>query len=144
VGQRTVRFLNLLTRLRRSRCRPQQLLLLLPSCLQNSECPQKVISDTANCRRCGRCRIKDLLELAEEHGCRCAVVKGGQLALEIAKDDGIDAIVAVACEKELRAGMWAVFPKPSVGVINLRPSGPCKDTDVEVSAVEQAIRRFLR
>ena len=144
MGRRTVKVLNLLTRLRRPHCRPGRLLVLLPSCLQSSQCAQKVVNDTANCRRCGRCKIRDLLELVERHGCQCSVVTGGRLALEIARGDRVDAIVAVACEKELQAGMWAVFPKPSLGIMNLRPHGPCKDTDVEVATVEEAVRWFLR
>jgi len=143
VGRRIVRFLNFLTRLRRPRCEPHELLLLLPSCLQRTECPQKLTSDPQNCQRCGRCRMKELLELAERYGCQCRVVGGGRLALEIAKRDGVKAVVAVACEKELQAGMGALLPKPALGVINVRPHGPCRDTDANVSEVEEAIRFFL-
>jgi len=117
--------------------------MLLPSCLQNSECPQKVSNDIANCQRCGRCKIKDMVGLAEKYGCQCAVVTGGRLALELARRDGVKAVVAVACEKELQAGLCAGFPKPGWGVINDRPHGPCKDTDVDVAEVEEAIVRFL-
>jgi hypothetical protein len=144
MGRKMVKMLNLLTRARRPRCSPDRLLILFPSCLQRSECEQKISTDIANCKRCGRCKVKDLLELAEKHGCRCAVATGGRLALEIAKSGEVDAIVAVACEKELTAGMLGVFPKPSLGIINLRPHGPCKDTDVETAEVEKAIEWFLR
>jgi hypothetical protein len=60
------------------------------------------------------------------------------------KQDCVDAVVAVACEKELREGMRATFPKPVLGIINLRPNGPCRDTDVDVAQVEDAMRWFLR
>jgi len=136
--------LNLLTRARRPRCEPERLLLLFPSCLQGSECAQKITADVANCKRCGRCKVKDLLELAERYGCQCAVATGGRLAVRVARDGSVDGIVAVACEQELMAGMLATFPKPSLGVINLRPHGPCKDTDVSIEEVEDAVRYFLR
>ena len=144
MGRRVVKVLNAITRLRHSRCRPERLLLLLPSCLQRSQCPQKVINGVSECRRCGRCRIKEMVELAEKYGCQCAVVTGGGLAIQLAKGEGVDAVVAVACEKELQAGLRAALPKPSLGVINVRPHGPCKDTDVDSAEVEQAIRWFLR
>ena len=57
---------------------------------------------------------------------------------------GVKAVVAVACGKELRQGVLGVFPKAVLGVVNLWPHGPCKDTDVALEAVEEAIRWFLR
>ena len=134
----------MLTRLRRPRCSPGRLLILFPSCLQRSECPQKITTDLAECKRCGRCKVKDMLELAERYGCRRMVATGGRLALQIARGDGVDAVVALACEKELTEGLLATFPKPGLGVINLRPHGPCKDTDVDMAEVEEAVRWFLR
>ena len=144
MGRRIVRLLNMITRLRRSRCKPQRLMLLLPSCLQRSKCRQKVTNDVAECLRCGQCKMKDMVELAEKYGCQCAVVTGGRLALQLARGEGVDAIVAVACEKELGEGLKAALPKPSLGIINVRPHGPCKDTDVDVGQVEEAMRWFLR
>jgi len=143
LGRRLVNLFNSITRVRRPRCRPDELLLLLPACLQNSQCPQKVTRDVRECRRCGRCKMKDMVELAERYGIRCAVATGGRIALELARQKDVKAVVAVACEKELQAGMMALFPKPGLGIINLRPNGPCTDTDVDVAEVEAAVRRLL-
>ncbi len=144
MGRRAVKFLNFITRLRRSRCEPEELLVLTPTCLQSSECEQKITNDINECRRCGRCKVKDIVELSERYGTRCAVATGGRLALQMALDEGVKAIVAIACEKELQEGMTGVFPKPSLGIINVRPHGPCKDTDVDLEEVEEVIRWFLR
>ena len=144
MGRRFVKLLNSVTRLRRSRCKPEELLLLVPACLQSSQCTQKITNDIGECRRCGRCKVKDMIELSEKYGTRCMVATGGRVALEMAKEGGVKAVVAVACEKELQEGMTAVFPKPSLGIVNIRPHGPCKDTDVELEEVEKAIRWLLR
>jgi len=144
MGQRIVKLLNTVTRVRRPRCKPDRLLLLLPNCIQRSQCEQKVTNDIANCKRCGRCKVKALVELGEKHGCKVAMATGGRLALQIAKGDGVDAVVAVACEKELQEGLKAVFPKPAIGIVNVRPHGPCKDTDVDVDEVERTVQWFLR
>jgi hypothetical protein len=144
MGSVVVKVLNGLTRLRRTRCRPEQVLVLIPSCLQNSECTQKITNDVAECRRCGRCKVKDIVEMCERYGVRCAVATGGRLAVEMAREDSVEAVLAVACEKELRAGMLAVLPKPGLGIINLRPHGPCKDTDVDLEKVEEALAWLLR
>lgn len=144
MGRRFVKFLNAVTRLRRSRCRPGDLLILSPSCLQRSECSQKITNDVNECRRCGQCKVKDLIELSEKYGARCAVATGGRLAVELVGQKHVKAIVAVACEKELQEGMRAVFPKPGLGIINMRPHGPCKDTDVDLAEAEEAIAWLLR
>src|SRR5690554_4022713 len=40
-----------------------RVLVLVPHCLQWSECKVRITSDVSNCRRCGRCAIGDLLEI---------------------------------------------------------------------------------
>lgn len=116
----------------------------MPACLQSSECTQKITNDINECRRCGRCKVKDMLELSEKYGTQCVVATGGGIALEMAQQGSVKAIAAVACEKELQEGIAAVFPKPTLGVINIRPHGPCKDTDVDLAAVEETIAWLLR
>ena len=135
---------NLLVRVRRGRVNPGQLLLLLPSCLQYSDCGEPVRTDPNKCKRCGRCPVKDLVELAEELGIRIAVATGGRLALKRARSKDVKAIVAVACPRELRQGILAVFPKAVLAVPNTWPDGPCKDTQVDVTKVREAIEWFLR
>jgi len=144
VGRQLVKLMNSVTRVRRARCKPGELLLLLPACLQDSACERKITRDVGECRRCGRCKVKDVLDLADKYGVRCAVATGGRLAVDLARDRGVKAVVAIACEKELQAGMLAVFPKPALGVINLRPNGPCTDTDVDLAEVEETLAWLLR
>ncbi len=144
MGRTIVKFFNSITRLRRARCKPEELLILVPSCLQSSQCTQKITRDINECRRCGNCKVKDVIELSEKYGTRCAVATGGRLALELAKQDSVKCLVAIACEKELQEGLAAIFPKPGLGVINVRPHGPCTDTDVDLAQVEEALAWMLR
>lgn len=134
---------NALKRLRRRKVSAQELLLLFPVCLQNSDCDAKITDDVLNCRRCGRCKVKSILEMAEHYGVRAVAAKGGELALQEAKAREVRAVVAIACEMELRQGIVAAFPKPVLGVVNVRPHGPCKDTDVSMREAEVALRMFL-
>jgi len=143
MGRKRVRLWNLLTRLRRNRCRPEHLLLIFPACLQNSRCPQKITNGLSECKRCGKCKVNDLIGLAEQYGTLCGVATGGHLALQQVKQNDVEAVVAVACEKEIREGMKGTFPKPALGIVNLRPNGPCRDTDVDLAEVEEAVRWFL-
>jgi hypothetical protein len=143
MGNMLVKIINGLSRLRRPRCKPEELLLLVPSCQQWSECEKRVTYDIQQCVRCGKCKIKDILELADEYGINVAVATGGRLALQMAKDKQIKGVVAIACGKELNEGMKALFPKATIGVLNTQPNGPCKDTDVDLEKVEEAIKTFL-
>jgi hypothetical protein len=139
-----IRLNNLSVKLRRKRSAAGGILLLFPHCLQNSKCAQNISSDLKLCKRCGKCKVKDVLELAEEIGVQCAVATGGRLAVERVKEDRVHAVVAVACEKELSQGIKGAFPKAILAVPNLRPKGPCKDTDVNLAEVRKAIQWLLR
>jgi uncharacterized protein len=134
---------NSLLRVRRPKCKPVELLVLIPSCLQNSKCPQRVSVDVANCKRCGKCLVDAVMALGDEYGVRIACATGGRLALEMVKSDTVKGVVAVACEKELRAGVIGGFPKPILTVANSRPNGPCKDTAVAIEDVREAIEYLL-
>ena len=138
-----IRLNNWITRKRGGRVNRDQILLLLPHCLQNSSCQHNIMNDLNNCRRCGKCDIAELLKLRDKYGIRCAVVGGGRQALACVKDKGIKAVVAVACAKELLDGIRASLPKRVLAVCNTRPHGPCKDTSVNPALVESAIMELL-
>jgi uncharacterized protein len=135
---------NLAVHLRRTRCRPDQLLVLFSRCLQRSECPHKLAEDVAHCVRCGRCPVKDFRDLADKYCIHVFMATGGRQAAERAGQSGIKAIVAVACPKELRAGVFASLPKAVLARTISWPCGACKDTAIAMDTVEEAVRWFLR
>lgn len=143
IDSKFVSLSNLINRLKGSKCPPSSLLILFPHCIQWSKCPQKITLDLNNCKRCGKCKVKDLIELSERYGVQLAVATGGRAALERVKSEDIRGVVAIACEKELRIGLMAAFPKAILAIPNLRPHGYCKDTDVVIADVEHHIRQFL-
>lgn len=128
--------------LKKKKIKSADLLLLFSLCLQNSECPQKIINGLKNCKRCGNCVVKDLLELSERCGIQVAVASGGGMALEHVRDKRVKAIVAIACDKELRAGIRGIFPKPVMVVPNRQPKGPCKDCVVDFDRVAKAVQEL--
>lgn len=144
VDRAVVALNNLSVRLRRTRCRPEQILLLVAACLQRSACDRRLGDDLSNCARCGKCAMSGFLDLAERYGIQVFLATGGRLAVARARDAGVKAIVAVACGKELRAGVFACLPKAILARTIAWPCGPCKDTTVEMSEVEAAVQWFLR
>jgi hypothetical protein len=135
---------NLAVRLRRTRCKPDQLLILFSRCLQRSGCDRKLTEDLANCQRCGRCPVTRFLDLADKYRVQVFIATGGRQASALAGQPQVKAIVAVACGKELRQGIFASLPKAVLARTITWPFGPCKDTAVEIDAVEEAVRWFLR
>ena len=123
--------------------KPHQLLLLAPHCLQNGTCPHKVTGNIDNCQRCGRCSVKKILELRDRYGIRVGMATGGTLARKYIVDYRPRAIVAIACERDLTSGILDANPIPVLGVTNLRPNGPCHNTDFSMEHLEQAIHFFI-
>lgn len=121
----------------------KKLLLLLPHCLQATDCPHKITGGLIeNCRRCGKCVIAELLDVATENGLTLAVATGGTLARSVIREARPTGIIAVACETDLTSGIRDSYPLPVYGVLNRRPHGPCHDTTVDIDAVRDAIRIF--
>jgi len=120
----------------------KRLLLLMPHCLQVDKCVIRLTHNVRNCKQCGKCGIKDLIGISDRTGIELFVASGGNLARRIVEDARPEAIIAVACERDLSSGIADVYPMPVYGVPNERPCGPCLNTRVDISKVEEAIALF--
>ena len=120
-----------------------KLLVLSPHCLQLSTCPHKITRDPNNCKRCGGCNIGDLMKLSEELGFTFFVATGGTLARQVVKKNRPQAVLAIACERDLMSGIQDVYPLPAVGVLNIRPNGPCNNTRVDMDEVRRALEQII-
>ncbi len=143
VRQSFVELNNHLIRSNGHRVRPDKLLILLPHCIQNFDCEIKITGNIRNCKGCGKCEIKDLVELSDRYHLKIAVATGGTLARRIVLENRPEAIVAVACELDLTTGIQDTYPIPVIGILNERPNGPCINTKVDIDKVRNAIIDFL-
>lgn len=134
---------NQLVRQKKVRVKADRLLILTPHCIQHESCPFKITRDVHNCHACGKCRVGDLLAMADKYGVHLAVVTGGTLARQVVKNIRPKAVLAIACERDLTSGIQDVYPLPAVGVLNERPEGPCLNTTVDLKRVEAALQLFL-
>ncbi|MDP8218050.1 MAG: DUF116 domain-containing protein [Candidatus Theseobacter exili] len=104
---------------------PQKILFLLPRCLE------KTVQ-------------KEITELSRINNCRCFVLSGGNAARNKIKELVPQAIIAIACERDLVSGLIDISGKiPVVAIPNVRPEGPCKNTKVNMNDVEEALNYFL-
>ncbi len=143
VRQSFVELNNHLIRSNGHRVRPDRLLILLPHCIQDFDCEIKITGNIRNCRGCGKCEIKDLIELSDQYHLKIAVATGGTLARRIVSENRPEAIVAVACELDLTTGIQDAYPIPVIGILNERPNGPCINTKADINRVRRAILDFL-
>lgn len=109
--------------------------ILLPHCIQNYNCPHKVTTNIDNCKKCGQCKIENLLKLKETYNIVIKVATGGTLARKFILEEKPTFVVAVACERDLISGIYDSLPFKVYGVFNTRPHGPCIDTDVSIEEI---------
>lgn len=121
----------------------RDIMLLTPHCIQNSSCIIKITGNVDNCKRCGLCRVAEFLTLKDKYGINVFVATGGTLARKIIKENRPKAIIAVACERDLTSGIQEVSGIPVLGVYNERPCGPCFNTSVDISKIEEAVLFFM-
>jgi len=143
VRQSFVELNNHLIRSNSHRVRPDKLLILLPHCIQDFDCEIKITGNIRNCKGCGKCEIKDLIELSDQYHLKIAVATGGTLARRIVLENRPEAIVAVACELDLTTGIQDAYPIPVIGILNERPNGPCINTKADIEKVRKAILDFV-
>lgn len=127
----------------RYKIKPEDILILIPHCIQKSECKLKITTNVRNCKSCGLCNVKDLIDLQDKYNVDVFIATGGTLARKKIKETRPKAVVAVACERDLTAGVQDIRQVPVLGVFNKRPNGPCVDTKIDANEVENAIKFFI-
>ena len=104
---------------------PERLLILAPRCLTRE--------NNVMLRR-----------LRDEYHFQMATVGGGTAARQKIREVKPKLILAIACERDLISGFKEINPFiPVIGFPNQRPEGPCKNTCIDLSSIEQTIRKCL-
>lgn len=144
IQQSFVEVNNLLVRAKCNGSRPERILLLMPHCLQHNDCAIKITSDPYRCQECGKCKIKDLVLLAKAYDVHLSVATGGTLARRRVAEAKPQAIIAVACERDLTSGIQDAYPLPVIGILNERPFGPCFNTSVDIEKITGALEFLVK
>lgn len=132
-----------LNRLRTLRAPAGNVLLLVPHCLQRSQCEHNILHNLDNCERCGQCDINEIIRMRDELDIQCNLAGGGEEALAAVRHPSVRLVVAVACERELVTGILAAFPTPVLTVPNVRPHGPCRDTEVDNARLRAVLESVI-
>ncbi|MFB3896066.1 MAG: DUF116 domain-containing protein [bacterium] len=125
IGNSFLKVHNLVTSAIRKPVNNTQLLILLPRCLNREV-------------------FQQLRALKEKYQVDMFTAGGGDVAREMIRKKRPKTIIAIACERDLISGIKDVAPYiPVLGFPNLRPEGPCKNTEVDLSQIESAIKQVL-
>jgi len=120
--------------------KPTKILLLLPKCLQYFSCNKNIIESIDNCQQCGRCKIKNILQLSKKYNLIIKVATGGKLAKMYVEQISPDLVIAVACKPELVIGISNVDGYKVIAVPNIIVNKPCINTDVEIKEIESFLQ----
>lgn len=131
---------NSLFKATRLRIKRDRLLILLPHCLQNFDCPHKIVADFNHCQRCGDCLIGDIVGMTQKYKIDLSIATGGTLARKVIVEKKPTVMIAVACERDLCSGIQDAYPIPVYGILNTRPYGPCMNTGVDLEKLESAVQ----
>lgn len=135
---------NSLVMSQRMKVKPDRILVLLPHCIQLSDCEIKVTGNIHKCIKCGRCSIKGLVDIGRKYAVDISVATGGTLARKVIVEKRPKLVLAVACERDLTSGIKDCYPLPVIGILNDRPFGPCFNTGVDVSKIDEALSQVLQ
>ncbi|HHX17921.1 MAG TPA: DUF116 domain-containing protein [Clostridium sp.] len=139
-----VDFNNITVSTIRKKYKKEDVIVLLPHCLQNADCNFKITNDISNCKECGKCTIGDISRVTREKGVECFVVTGGTAARNIVKKLRPKMILSVACERDLTSGIIDVGNIPVIGIVNERPHGPCYNTCVNVNLLKEKLDSIIK
>ncbi|MFD2169237.1 DUF116 domain-containing protein [Tumebacillus lipolyticus] len=116
---------NRLTAVNQAQIERDELLILLPRCLDKET----------------RDQIKAVTAKYDIDFHICA---GGQMARQLLAEKAPKGVIAVACERDLMAGVQDVKAAvPVIAIANKRPEGPCRNTNINMVEMENAIRMYL-
>ena len=85
------------------------------------------------------------MEITDKYKVKAFILAGGEAARARICEHKPRACVAVACERDLVAGISDVASAKliGIGIPNKRPEGPCKNTTLDLKEFENAVRFFL-
>ncbi len=112
---------NLMVKSHAGEVRTDTLLVLLPRCLEK------------DARR-------QVVERANGRAVEIVTAAGGEEARKAIKQYKPSLIIAIACERDLISGIKDVAEKiPVLAIPNKRPEGPCKNTNLQLDALDDAL-----
>jgi len=143
IANRIIRLNNRLLKGNQTSFDYQDVLVLLPHCIQNKNCKFRITHNQDNCVMCGKCDFGEILKYCRDREINLRIATGGTLARKIIKELRPKGIVAVACHRDLIEGIFDVKNIPVFALSNIiGKCGPCINTEVNTKRLFQLIERL--
>lgn len=126
---------------RRRFARSRRRMLLAPQCLRALECPAPSTRRGVACKRCGHCKLSEVLAEADRLGYRSFVLAGSSFIPKLVEEEKPDGALLVACPYECNKVMMALGGLATYAACLSRDG--CVTTDVAVSCVLDAMKLGL-
>lgn len=134
---------NKITQSKNKKYPPEDVIIILPCCMQSIKCIHRITQNVANCKKCGMCQIGEILEMSQKLGVKLFVATGGTAARNIIKANKPKFVLSVACERDLSSGIADIKNIPVIGILNQRINGPCIDTIVNIELLKEKLHAFV-
>lgn len=113
--------------------------VFFPHCLRSKDCPANLTPSGITCRRCGRCRLGDVIpELNKAGYVNVFIIPGSTFIKRLIKKYKIKAMIGIGCLNEVKDGLelGRKIHMTTIGVVNLTDG--CIETRMNVDAVLEA------
>ncbi|MFZ9834899.1 MAG: DUF116 domain-containing protein [Holophagaceae bacterium] len=114
-------------------------LLLLPHCIQWSNCTAPILEEMSSCYNCGSCHIETLVEDSVQEQWNVRITNRSYKAYIEAKKSNPDLIVAVSCTDRLLKGVRKLSSYPSFLIPLELPFGMCVDATFNYNHLSSAM-----
>ncbi|MGM0606789.1 MAG: DUF116 domain-containing protein [Candidatus Muiribacteriota bacterium] len=121
----------------------EDILILMPHCVQYKLCKIRITFNPENCNHCGQCDVGKLVNYCKNNNLKLAIATGGTLARRIIREIKPSAVVAVACHRDLLSGLKEIKKIPVIGILNqIGEDGPCVSTGFDLKEIKKVVNFF--
>jgi len=97
-----------------AQAKPENVLLIMPRCVQKTGCRANVQKSLDECLACGRCPLGDVAVVCDRHGLPALVAFRSHIAFDLAREHKPDLIIATACHDRMIKALRNVPEVPSL------------------------------
>jgi len=120
----------------------QRAVILLPHCIQSTDCGAPVVENLLSCFRCGKCVVGSAAQAVLKHNWDLRLSPRSRAAYSEARKSHPDLIIAVACPDRLAKGLIRLPEMPSYAIPLELPHGMCIDTTFDFQRLARAMNTF--
>ena len=121
--------------------RAEDVIIILPHCLRDVNCPAKLGRSGLECIKCGKCSIGLIKNISDKKNIDLYIVPGSSFIKNIIKQRKFKAVIGVACPVDLNLAMTSLHEFRPQGVYLLTDG--CISTSVNAEEVINLINKTL-